>query len=267
MFPVNIFHALRRSNRQGKQRPGLARAAVSPAGQTIYAVGDIHGRLDLLDALIAQLQVDRESIRQFPPLIIFLGDLIDRGPQSAQVLDRLIGLQDQASTRFIQGNHEEVLLRLLDGDPEAARQFARFGGRATALSYGIAPLEYDACTFDDLPALMNRYVPASHRIFLGQMEEMIIIGDYAFVHAGIDPARALAEQLLPRTRWIRAQFTSHPGPFEKMIVHGHSISVDAELLDHRIGLDTGAYRSGLLSAIGLSGHDRWLVQVRSAQQL
>lgn len=232
-----------------------------PAGQRVYAVGDVHGRQDLLEEILAQIMADDDARSPARTTIIFLGDLIDRGPGSAAVLEHLIGLARQRCVRFIRGNHEEVLLDLLERpSPELARTFTRIGGRETALSYGISPAEYKACDFAGLIDLLAARIPQTHRDFLRAMEDMILIGDYLFVHAGIDPALPLSAQDPRRTRWIRAGFTDARGPFEKFVVHGHSITPRVEEHPSRIGLDTGAYRSGRLSAMGFEGETRWLMQ-------
>ena len=241
-----------------------ARQAASPQiplGQRVYAVGDVHGRHDLREQILAQITADDAARSPAKSTIIFLGDLIDRGPSSAAVLEHLIGFARQRCVRFIRGNHEEVLLELLERlSPELARTFTRIGGRETALSYGISQAEYEACDFAGFIDLLAARLPPSHREFLRATEDMILIGDYLFVHAGIDPSLPLRAQDPRRTRWIRDGFTDARGPFEKFVVHGHSISPHVEEHASRIGLDTGAYRSGRLSAMGFEGKVRWLIQ-------
>ncbi len=250
-----------------KPERNIDRAPVRiPEGQRVYAIGDVHGRLDLLEQLIGLLIIDQANRPTRDTVFLFLGDLIDRGPSSAAVIDRLIRFSEGRRTRFIRGNHEEIFLQLLEGRAEVARMFTKIGGRETALSYGISERDYNACDFPDLADLLRRYVPHRHRIFFEAMEEMIIIGDYAFVHAGIEPDRALCDQDMRKTRWIREEFTSAAGPFEKVIVHGHSITCQIDQHDHRIGLDTGAFRSGRLSAMGFEGDRTWIVQACSEKE-
>ncbi len=232
-----------------------------PEGQRIYAIGDIHGRLDCLDRLLAQIDTDDAAREQSNRALVFLGDLVDRGPQSAQVIDRLIEVkQAHPDTRFLTGNHEEIMLLALDGDREAIKLFDRIGGHQTMLSYGLSEQQISSADFDELSALFSSAVPQSHRAFLNSFEDMVIIGDYAFVHAGVNPSRGLYDQRSSDLRWIRRQFLQHRDQFEKMVVHGHTISDDYERTQNRIGIDTGAFSSGVLTAIGLEGDDQWFLQ-------
>ncbi len=235
---------------------------VVPAGQRVYAVGDVHGRLDLLDRLLAAIKADDAALDPAAVTLIFLGDLVDRGPDSAGVVERVRHLGEHgADVRVLLGNHEEVFLGALDGDLRALKLFCRIGGRETALSYGISPRDYDAMDYDALAAALAGVVPDSHRAFLAQGTAMEVIGDYAFVHAGINPARALAEQSGADLRWIRDPFLDHRSRLEKVVVHGHTIVDDVEFRDHRIGIDTGAYASGRLTALALEGEGRRLISV------
>jgi serine/threonine protein phosphatase 1 len=242
-----------------------APAARVPEGRRIYAVGDVHGRLDLLKPLLERV-IDDDRRRQGPTgELLFLGDLIDRGPQSAQVIDTLIALREsRPSTRFLIGNHEEVFLQVLGGDAKALRFFTRMGGRETILSYGISPADYTAADYDELAQLFLAAVPSAHQEFVQSFENMIVEGDYAFVHAGIRPGVALAEQRAADLRWIRGDFLSARPPFEKVVVHGHTVSEEVVDLPHRIGLDTGAHRTGTLTAMGFEGGERWIVQACDA---
>lgn len=232
-----------------------------PDGRRIYAIGDIHGRFDLLEGLLQRIAED-EADRGGPRgELIFLGDLVDRGPDSAKVVERLIALrQERSDTRFLLGNHEEVFLSALEGSVKGMRFFHRIGGMETILSYGITPKDYAAADFEELSQMLQAAVPDSHRQFLASFEDMIVEGDYVFVHAGIRPDVALADQVPRDLRWIREDFLRHDGAFERIVVHGHTISSDVVQLPHRIGLDTGAYHSGKLSAIGLEGGESWIVQ-------
>lgn len=234
-----------------------------PAGKRVYAIGDIHGRLDLLDILLAQIERDDRDRGPAETQYIFLGDLIDRGPHSAQVVERLMDLKrDRPTTRLLLGNHEEVFLAVLESNLDAVKFFCRIGGRETILSYGFTEDEYRHLDYAELLDQVIARVPATHRAFLESFEDMIIIGDYAFVHAGVNPMEALDRQKTSDLRWIRREFLEHRGGFEKVVVHGHTITEDVEIFPHRIGLDTGAYASGLLSAMGFEGDERWLIQSR-----
>ena len=193
--------------------------------------------------------------------LVFLGDVVDRGPDSHGVVERLRELKRiMPSTRFLLGNHEEVFLAALNGDRRALKGFCRMGGRETILSYGIDEQAYERMDHDQLLDAIRMAVPVTDRQFLETFENFVVIGDYAFVHAGIDPAQPLAAQTGSSLRWIRAPFLEHRGRFEKMIVHGHTISHEAEWRPNRIGIDTGAYETGRLTALGLEGAERWTLQ-------
>ncbi|MBO9622430.1 MAG: serine/threonine protein phosphatase [Sphingomonas sp.] len=231
-----------------------------PAGRRIYAIGDIHGRLDLLDALLVQIARDDAQRSAGESEIFLLGDLIDRGPQSAQVVERALELsRGSRKTRFLLGNHEEVFLKALAGDLKMLAFFTRIGGRETILSYGVTEREYRDCDYPELLELLRARVPQEHIAFLKGFEDLIVVGDYAFVHAGVRPDRSLGDQEISDLRWIRSEFLDHRGPLEKVIVHGHTVTKEAELTPHRIGLDTGAYASGKLTAMGFEGNQRWVL--------
>jgi serine/threonine protein phosphatase 1 len=238
---------------------GRKPAAGVPAGRRIYAVGDIHGRLDLLDGLLARIEADDASRREARTELIFLGDLVDRGPDSRGVVERLMALSETRPVRFLMGNHEEVFLRALAGDLKALRFLNRIGGRETLLSYGITQEEYRALDYEELMARMQRNVPAGHVAFMAAFEKWIEAGDYLFVHAGLRPGVALAEQTMSDLCWIRDDFLKHRDSFGKIVVHGHSITEDIDERPNRIGIDTGAFASGKLTAIGLEGEERWFL--------
>jgi len=236
--------------------------AAIPDGQRVYAIGDIHGRVDLLDLLLRQIDADNAARPPSETTLIFLGDLIDRGPDSAQVVERLIGVKaNHPRTRFLLGNHEEVFLQAVrDGSVGALRYFLRIGGDTTVMSYGLTEAEYRKTSIDELSEIFQRRVPAAHVDFIESFEDMIVLGDYVFVHAGVHPEAPLAQQKISDLRWIRNDFLNFRGRLEKIVVHGHTISEEVEVRLHRIGLDTGAYSSGLLTAMGFEGDQRWLLQ-------
>jgi serine/threonine protein phosphatase 1 len=239
-------------------------SAAIPPGERIYAVGDIHGRLDLLDRLLVMIAEDHTRRGGSVALQhIFLGDLVDRGPQSAHVVERLLQFGKRyPETIFLTGNHEEVFLQAAKGDLKALRFFNRIGGRETILSYGIDEQTYLESDYEQLMLRLRMAVPSEHIAFLDSFDNIAVRGDYAFVHAGIRPGTPLDEQSGSDLRWIREEFLGHKGPLEKIIVHGHTIFDDVEQLDYRIGLDTGAYASGVLTAMGFEGDERWILQAR-----
>lgn len=233
-----------------------------PQGVRAYAVGDIHGRVDLLDLLLSKIEVDdswRPKVRR--KILIFLGDYIDRGPDSASVIERLRRLGDaDIEPHFIAGNHEEALLRILAGEKGILKNWLRLGGSECLMSYNLDPRSIVQMN-DEAKALktIRKAIPASHRLFLENCVDSVRCGDYLFVHAGVNPAVDLSLQKQRDLRWIRNRFLDHKEPFDAMIVHGHTVTDAIDWQSNRIGVDTGAYRSGLLSAIGLEGSERWTV--------
>ena len=232
-----------------------------PEGERVYAIGDVHGCADLLDQLLARIDADDRARGPARTTLVFLGDVVDRGPASATVLERLHQLAaERPDTHFLLGNHEEVFLEALKGEPKALRMFCRIGGRETIMSYGIDAADYDRMDYEELHAAMRARVPAEHQAFLETFEDMVTIGDYVFVHAGVRPGTDLAAQRGADLRWIRNPFLDHDRALDKMVVHGHTISEGLDERVHRIGVDTGAYDTGILTALGLEGAARWTVQ-------
>ena len=232
-----------------------------PDGQRVYAIGDVHGCAEQLQRLLLAITEDDDARGPADTMVILLGDLVDRGPASAQVIEQLIALRTRApNARFILGNHEEVFLHALDGDEKALRMFCRIGGRETIMSYGLSGPDYERLDYAELAEQLQRIVPSDHVAFLRSFEDVITVGDYAFVHAGIRPNVSLSEQKTSDLRWIRGSFLDFAGKHEKMIVHGHTIAPEVERTAGRIGIDTGAYAGGPLTALGLEGADRWALQ-------
>lgn len=256
-----MFNALRNLFEQ-KPAPSAKLPSV-PAGKRYYVIGDIHGRLDLYDTMIRGIEADNAQAPQADTRIILLGDLVDRGPDSAGVLARTRTWQTSRNVRVLAGNHEEMFLRSF-AQPEALRHFLKHGGRETLLSYGISAKQFRSLEMEDLFALLPQFVPQADRDYIAGFEEIIIAGDYAFVHAGIDPARPITEQRRSDLLWIRERFLSHDGPLPKVIVHGHTISERVMDCGNRIGIDTGAFRSGVLTALVLEGDQRRLMQACAA---
>lgn len=245
---------------------GRDAASARVDGQLVYAVGDIHGRYDLLKDLLAQVLVDaqgRAAGRR--PVLVLLGDYVDRGPQSAEVVEALTWLQGRRDLEIhvLKGNHEQALLEFLD-DPERGGPWLGFGGAETLASYGVAvpsgPQELVAAR----DALLAR-MPAAHLRRLQSLETLLVIGDYAFVHAGVRPGVALSAQVEEDLLWIRRDFLQSDGPFGKIIVHGHTWRDERpEVLEHRMGVDTGAYSTGVLTALRLEDDAVGLLQARGA---
>ncbi len=247
-----------------KKRPVIRPidTATVPDGVRVYAIGDIHGRNDLLQKLLRQIEADDAARGPADTQIIFLGDLVDRGPDSAGVIETAIALRDGGrNVRYLMGNHEEVFLQTCrKKDPKTTRFFIRIGGEATLLSYPITRAEYMGLDMEQLCSRLDALIPPEHLAFLESFEDQITIGDYAFVHAGIRPDVPLSEQKPSDLRWIREEFVDQRGDLEKVIVYGHTIYDDFEERGSRIGIDTGAYASGKLTALGLEGGQRWYLQ-------
>jgi serine/threonine protein phosphatase 1 len=225
-----------------------------PEGQLLYAVGDIHGRLDLLEAILALIEADAESSGHVERrTLVFLGDYVDRGPDSRSVVDRVIsGLPQGFEAHFLKGNHEAILLNFLD-DAWSLDNWLVNGGEATMLSYGVdtgrlarlrAPSEAWRQAFAAV-------LPEAHLRFFKSLKLSVSFGDYLFVHAGVKPGVPLAAQTEADLIWIRGPFLDHAGPFDKIVVHGHTPGEQPVIRANRIGIDTGAVFTGRLTALRL----------------
>ncbi|MBF9152394.1 metallophosphoesterase family protein [Novosphingobium jiangmenense] len=232
--------------------------AFVPAGRRVYAIGDIHGRLDLFEQLLAKIDQDDATRGEAETLLILLGDLVDRGPDSRGVVERAIQLMASGRVRVLAGNHEEMMLASLR-DTEVLRYFLRHGGRETLFSYGLTAEEYSRGNLDEIRERANALIPPAHIAFMEAMENQIVVGDYLFVHAGIRPGVPLDRQMTSDLRWIRREFLEHERPYGHFVVHGHTIMEEPDLRPNRIGIDTGAFVTGKLTALGLEGDDRWLL--------
>lgn len=242
----------------------LAALATDPSASRIYAIGDIHGRLDLLLRIEEQIEADLAARPTASPLVCYLGDYIDRGPASAGVVEHLLGMSRRDDLRrvFLKGNHEDRMLAFLDAPAANGPRWTAFGGREALASYGLAESELDA---DDWEAIRDRLaeaLPASHLAFLRSLELALRWRGYLFVHAGLDPARSLEAQDPHDLMWIREPFLSSDRDWGVRIVHGHVIEAEPVLRPNRIGLDTGAYKSGVLTCAALEDGDLRILQTR-----
>lgn len=238
-----------------------APAAALPDGTRAYAVGDIHGRADLLAALIAAIEGDDTARGSARTTVVLLGDLVDRGPDSAGVITLARDWQARRDVRILMGNHEEMFLEAL-ADEEVLRQFLRFGGRETLLSYPIDAAAYARAELAETRQLALAAIPPEDLAFIRSFEDSVRLGDYLFVHAGIRPGVPLEDQRQGDLRWIRETFLAHTESFGPVVVHGHTIFAQPEVRHNRIGIDTGAYTSGRLTALGLEGTARWTIEAR-----
>ena len=232
-----------------------------PPGYRVYAVGDVHGRLDLLDDALSRIEADIDSRAGAQNIIVFLGDLIDRGPSSAQVIERVRTYRRPAvRTVFLSGNHEEVLLRLLRGESRFLRDWLSFGGAQCARSYGISSTALKRMDPGQAVEVLRQKIPGHDQAFLKSFVDTFRIGSYLFVHAGVRPGVPLSDQTQADLRWIRRPFLENDDDHGFVVVHGHTIAEQVDVRANRIGLDTGAYRSGVLTAMGLEGRERWFLQ-------
>lgn len=237
--------------------PKPPRHAAVPAGTRVYAIGDIHGRADLLAGLMEKIEADAGKAQEEKKILVFLGDYVDRGFQSREVIEYLISADlSQFETYFLKGNHESAFEMFLS-DPEFGPEWARFGGAETLMSYGIQPprskTQSDAwrTVCDEL----NQNLPVEHRKFLNSLGHYLRIGDYIFVHAGLRPGTPLEQQTERDMLWIRQEFLEDEEEFECVVVHGHTPISQPHLDRRRIGIDTGAYLTGKLTAACFTGTD------------
>jgi serine/threonine protein phosphatase 1 len=232
-----------------------------PDGYRLYAVGDVHGRDDLLAELLARIEADSSARGPAKRILVFLGDLIDRGPASAAVVERLRTYRPSATRLvFLTGNHEEVLLRILDGEAQLLADWLRFGGAECLRSYGVDPDRLGRMSSRRAVETIRSGIPAPHVEFLRGFDDTFRAGDYLFVHAGIRPGVPLADQTRADLRWIRDPFLADGREHGFVVVHGHTVREQIDECRNRIGIDTGAYRFGLLTALGLEGTNRWYLQ-------
>ena len=233
----------------------------------IYAVGDVHGRADLLLSLLRKIAQD--AARQPDGVareLIFLGDYVDRGADSKGVIETILQVakeRDFWAVTALKGNHEAALLQFL-ADPEFWPMWSEFGARETLLSYGVTPPLRTAAPDVLVQARDRLYaaMPDEHRHFLAGLELMAERGDYLCAHAGVRPGMPLDEQTEEDLLWIRDDFLKSEKRLAKVIVHGHTPEEEAFIGHHRIGVDTGAYATGVLTAIKLKGSEQTLIQAR-----
>jgi serine/threonine protein phosphatase 1 len=222
-----------------------------PAGVRVYAVGDIHGRVDLLDAVLKRIETDSEKNPIPVAIEVYLGDYVDRGPASRDVIDRLVARNRTFRGVFLKGNHESYLTGFA-ANPSILDEWRQFGGLETLRSYGLVPSPHTGADAQArLAASFRRALPASHRGFLNNLRLSFTCGDFFFVHAGVRPGIPLAKQREEDLLWIRQDFLLHEEEFSKIIVHGHTPLLDPDIRPNRINIDTGAYATGRLTCLKL----------------
>ncbi|WP_084581478.1 metallophosphoesterase family protein [Sphingomonas azotifigens] len=234
-----------------------------PQGVRAYAIGDVHGRRDLLEQLLARIDAERRADPRREEHLILLGDLIDRGPESRGVVDLLLARSHvDPGLTLLCGNHEEMLLAILDGAADQLDAWLRFGGAECAESYGVDPLDLRTQLPEAGIQRLRAAIPAAHLAFFRNLRSYFALGDYVFVHAGVRPGIPIERQQARDLRWIRAPFLRSTANHGAMVVHGHTISEEPESLPNRIGIDTGAYASGRLTALCIDGAERRFLDVR-----
>jgi len=236
-------------------RPGTV-----PVGQAVYAIGDVHGRLDLLEALVARTREDAaQHLSDSARSLIFLGDYVDRGPESRGVVDAVMSdLLPGFTTVRLMGNHEEAMLSFLDGESDGL-DWLSFGGLETLLSYGVPlrSLPNSGEAVRALQAALIEAVPERHVAFFRNCLLHYSVGDYVFVHAGVRPGITLEKQAQTDLLWIRDDFLRVRAPLPgRVVVHGHTICDLPQNRGHRINIDTGAFVSGRLTCLVLRGDER-----------
>jgi serine/threonine protein phosphatase 1 len=252
-----------------RKRAPDAPAWRAPDGLRLYAIGDIHGRLDLFEALLERLAADHAARPAAPARLVLLGDYIDRGPQSAQLLDRLAnGPPAWTSWTLLRGNHEQALLDLWDGRdglPKRLAGWLDFGGRETLRSYGLASSVAYGDDLDAIGSEIRRLVPDRHIRLIEAMPLTHRAGDYLFVHAGLKPGLEVEYQQARDLLWVRDEFLDSDADHGACVVHGHSITARVDVRPNRIGIDTGAYATGRLTALALEGGERRFLSTLDAR--
>ncbi len=231
--------------------------------QLTYAVGDIHGYDDHFERLIDRIRIDAELAGE-KPRIVLLGDYVDRGPASRQVLDRILRLEAASWCDLVvlKGNHEDTLLRFLD-EPEFGDTWRDWGGAATLASYGVAMplLTSDPQMWRDVSAAFSRAIDPAHRAMLKRLPAIYQVDDYLFVHAGVDPDRLLTAQGPETWMYIRGRFLRSDKACDYVVVHGHTPEDEPSNLPWRIGVDTGIYFNGVLTAVRLKEETRRFLKI------
>ena len=238
-----------------------------PKGRRAYVIGDVHGRLDLLDRLLAAIEAEIDAHPVDRVLLVSLGDLIDRGPSSAGVVERLRTYRHpNVQPVYVLGNHEEVLLRILGGESGLIQKWLWFGGAQCIQSYGVELEALKRMTAEEGLERIRAAIPAEHVQFLRGFVDSCRFGDFLFVHAGIRPGVELDRQQQSDLRWIREPFLNDDSDHGFVVVHGHTISPEVQERGNRIGIDTGAYKSGVLTALAIEEDRRWFLDTAGSPE-
>jgi diadenosine tetraphosphatase ApaH/serine/threonine PP2A family protein phosphatase len=239
--------------------PGVERLEVLggrpslPMGTRVYAIGDIHGRLDLLEELLRRIEVDLRSRPAKRPLYVFLGDYIDRGSASRETIDRLIRHGAKNESVFLKGNHEAIAIKCLT-DPALFDQWMRLGGVETLTSYGVSSGSLsNGKPIAMLQTAFHEALPPGHFRFFRDLRKSFEFGDFFFAHAGVKPGIQLSEQKETDLLWIRDEFLTSNDDFGKIVVHGHTPTHEVQITQNRINIDTGAFATDRLTCLVIEG--------------
>lgn len=233
-----------------------------PKGTRVYAIGDIHGCLEELNLVFEKIERDLLANPVRDHTILTVGDYCDRGPDSAGVIDALMGVARKHPTVFLRGNHDQRLLEFLDIPDETGDFFLTYGGIETLASYGVSAASHR--DFRELSRMLRRSMPEEHVRFLDGLDLRHVMGDYLFVHAGIRPGIPIDRQSPRDLMWIRNEFLQFSGDHGLVVVHGHTISEKPEFARNRINIDTGAFASGRLTCLVLEDDQQRLIQTGAA---
>jgi len=224
-----------------------------PEGIRLYAIGDVHGRADLLDQVFRRIDASLAASARSRTIQILLGDYVDRGPASRAVIDALIARGREHELVCLKGNHESLLLEFLQ-NPAVLASWRVLGGLETLVSYGLTPTpSLDATTVLELASEFDHALPASHRQFLSSLQLSFTCGDFFFTHAGVRPGVPLEQQKEVDLLGIREDFLSYRHSFTKIVVHGHTPVLQPDVRPNRINIDTGAYATGRLTCLMIEG--------------
>ena len=242
----------------------------STDGTRVYAIGDVHGCLHLLVDLLQRIETDTSARERIDTHLVILGDFIDRGGQSADVCTLLHSLKDSGKFHCIKGNHEQAMVDVYEGSVPSLRFWLQYGGGDTLLSFGVDEALIERARVQEeaenqLIREVQQRVPAEIIAWMAELPTQIHVGDYLFVHAGIRPKVPLSMQSEFDLMWIREPFLSSKVRHPRLVVHGHSERDEPELLPNRFGIDTGAYRTGVLTAVGIENDDHWILQTGTNQ--
>ncbi len=234
-----------------------------PEGLRIYAIGDVHGRADLLGQLFGLIDADLARRPAERTLHVMLGDYVDRGPASRAVIDAILARADRRELVALKGNHDALLLQALD-EPTSIGDWLLMHGVETLASYGLTSASVAGGKLSDLSRAFAMALPPSHLEFFRRLRPSFLCGDFFFAHAGVRPGIDLGRQSERDLLWIRQDFLRHEGDFGKVVVHGHTPVRDVERRRNRIGIDTAAYATGKLTALVIEDDDLRLIDTATA---